>query len=222
MPPPPSATVRLNATVSALLNSSTVNAARLLRTATEKASPAYTGSGLASTSRAVLGTAWLGDSAVAAIRPARAADACSRGAPLGAHPHPVAGGVSKRQVRGARRAGGGGEQNQHRGGKQAGRPPVQGRPWHPSRPVRGDRRVRARLVAGNGAGDRVYLVRGCRRGTGHDPAPRRRRTAADAGRARAHGERADSAAAARSGGQRRPPMRAATAVCSRAATCAAR
>ncbi len=79
VPLPPSATVRLSATVSAALNRSTVNSARSLRTATVTASPAYTGTGLASTSRAVLRTAWRGDRAVAATRPARAAAACSRG-----------------------------------------------------------------------------------------------------------------------------------------------
>ena len=79
VPLPPSATVRLNATVSAPLNSSTVNSARSLRTARATASPAYTGSGFASTSRAVLWTAWLGDRAVAATRPLRAAAACSPG-----------------------------------------------------------------------------------------------------------------------------------------------
>ena len=79
VPPPPSATVRLSATVSAPLNRSTVNSSRSLRTTTVTASPAYTGTGWASTSRAVLRTAWLGDRAVAAIRPARAAPACARG-----------------------------------------------------------------------------------------------------------------------------------------------
>ena len=79
VPLPPSVTVRLNATVPAPLNRSTVNSARSLRTATVTASAAYTGTGSASTSRAVLRTAWRGDRAVAAIRPSRAAPACARG-----------------------------------------------------------------------------------------------------------------------------------------------